>query len=138
LEGGLAHGDTLALDVACQGHPAPVGMTEGASAFGGATVDNPAPEDGAEDDLAPKGAELGSSSAASMDIHVGSSPVQSKGPMVMSSPTALVGPVTLEASDTDAGNPLPVVGAEVSPNDALNIVPVDTLSSDSAPMPPAL
>jgi hypothetical protein len=62
LEGGLAHRDTLALDVAGQGYPAHVGMIEGASASEGATEDNPAPKDGAEDDLAPKGAELGSSS----------------------------------------------------------------------------
>jgi hypothetical protein len=132
LEGGLAHGDTLSLDVTGQGHPAPVGMIEGALAFGGATEDNPAPEGGAEDDPAPKGPEPGSSSAASLDVDVGSPQVQYEGPMVMSLPTALVGPVTLEASDPDARNPPPVIGAEVSPNDALNIVRVDTPSSDSA------
>jgi hypothetical protein len=43
LEGGLAHRDTLALDVAGQSHLAPVGTTEGASAPEGATEDNPAP-----------------------------------------------------------------------------------------------
>jgi hypothetical protein len=56
----------------------------------------------------------------------------------MSSPTSLVGPVTLEASDPNAGNLPPVVGADVSLFDALNIVHVNTLSIDSAPMPPAL
>jgi hypothetical protein len=73
-----------------------------------------------------------------MDVHVGSLPVQSEEHVVMSSPTTLVGPVTLEASDSDARNPLPAVGAEVSLRDALNIVPVNTPSLDSAPMPPAL
>jgi hypothetical protein len=95
MEGGLARGDTLALDVAGQGHLALVGTTEGASASEGATEDNLVPEGGAKDDLAPKGAELGSSSAASMDVHVGSPLVQSKEPVVMSSPTDLVGPVTV-------------------------------------------
>jgi hypothetical protein len=50
LEGGLDHGDTLALDIVGQGHPAPVGTTEGASASEGAAKDNPAPKGGAEDD----------------------------------------------------------------------------------------
>jgi hypothetical protein len=57
---------------------------------------------------------------------------------VTSLPIALVGPVTLEASDLDAGNFSPAVGAEVSPSDALNIVPVSAPSTDSASMPPAL
>jgi hypothetical protein len=138
LEGGLARGDTLALDVAGQGHPAPMGTTEGASASEGAAEDNPDPEVGAEDDPAPKGAKLGSSSAASMDVHIGSPPVQSEEPVVMSPPTAVVGLVTLEASDPDARNPPPAVGAKVSLSDAPNIVSVNTPSSDQAPMPPAL
>jgi hypothetical protein len=119
-------------------HPGPVGMTEGASAPEGAAKDNPAPEGGAEDDPAPKGAKLGSSSVASMDVHVGSPPVQSEEPVVTSSPTSLVGPVTLEANDPDAGNPPPAVRAEVSLSDALNIVSVNIPSSHSASMPPAL
>jgi hypothetical protein len=138
LEGGLDRGDTLALDVTDQGHPAPVGTTEGASASEGAAKDNPALEGGAEDDPASKGAKLGSYSATSMDVHVGSPPVQSKEPVVTSLPTVLIGPVTLEVSDSDAGNLPPAVGAEVSLSDALNIVPVNAPSTDSAPMPPAL
>jgi hypothetical protein len=138
LEGGLSHRDTLALDVAGQGLLALVGMTEGASASEGATKDNLAPEGGVEDDPAPKGAELGSSLAASMDVHVGSPLVQSEEHVATCPPTALVGPVTLEASDPDARNPPPAVGAEVSLSDALNIVSVKTPSSERAPMPPAL
>jgi hypothetical protein len=138
LEGGLARGNTLALDIAGQGYPAPVGMTEGASASEGAAEDNPTLEGGVEDDPTPKGAELGSSSAASMDVHVRSPPVQSEELDVTSPPTALVGSVTLEASGSDAGNPPHVVGAKVSLSDAHNIVSTDTPSSDTAPMPLAL
>jgi hypothetical protein len=138
LEGGLAHGDKLALDVAGQGHPTPVGTTEGSSAPESAVEGNPTPEGGAEDDPVPKGAELGSSLAASMDVHVGSPLVQSEEPVVTSPPTALVGPVTLEVSDPDAGNLPPAVGAEVPLSDTLNIVRVNAPSSDSAPIPPAL
>jgi hypothetical protein len=58
--------------------------------------------------------------------------------VVMNLPTALAGPVTLEASDPDGGNPLPVVGAEVSLSDALNIVPVNAPSTDNTSMLPAL
>jgi hypothetical protein len=43
LKGGLAREDTLALDAADQSHPAPLGMTEGASASEVAAKDNPAP-----------------------------------------------------------------------------------------------
>jgi hypothetical protein len=55
--------------------------------------------------------------------------------MVTSSPTTLVGPVTLEASDPDARNLTFAVGVEVSFSDALNIVLVNTPSTNSAPMP---
>jgi hypothetical protein len=122
LEGGLVRGNTLALDVAGQGRLAPVDTVEGASASEGVAEDNLAPEGGAEDHPAPKGAELGCSSAASMDVHVGSPSVQSEELVVMSPPTALVGLVTLEANDPDVGNPPPAVRAEVSLSDAHSIV----------------
>jgi hypothetical protein len=138
LEGDLDHGDTPALDVAGQGHPAPVDMIEGASASEGAIKDNPAPEGGPKDDTAPKGVELGSSTTASMDVHVRTPPVQSEEPVVTNMPTALVGPVTLEAGDPDARNLPPATEAEVLPSDTLTIVPINIPSLDSAPMPPAL
>jgi hypothetical protein len=125
----------LALDVAGQSHPAPLGTTKGASAFEGAAKDDPALEGGAEGDLAPKGGAEdnlapndfgpGSSSATSMDVHVGSPLVQYEEPVVTNLSTALVDPVTLEASDPDDGNSPPADGAEVSVSDALNIVPVN-------------
>jgi hypothetical protein len=65
LEGGLDRGGILSLDAASQGHPAPVGTTEGTSASEGVAKDNPAAEGGGKDDPALKGAELGSSSATS-------------------------------------------------------------------------
>jgi hypothetical protein len=115
-----------------------MGTVKGVSASEGVAKDNPAPEGGAEDDPSPKGAELVSSLAASMDVHVGSPPVQYEEPVVTSPSTALVGPVTLEVSDSDAGNLPPAVGAEVSLSDALNIASADTLPSDSTQMPPSL
>jgi hypothetical protein len=148
LEGGLAREGTLAFDVAGQSHPAPLGTIEGAPASKGAAKDDLTPEGGVEGDRAPKGgaesglapndARLGSSLAASMDVHVGSPLVQSEEPVVTNLSIALVGPVTLEASDLDARNLPPADGAKVSPSDALNIVPVSAPSTGSTSMLPAL
>jgi hypothetical protein len=138
LEGGLAHEDTLALDAADQSQPVPLGTTEGASTSEIPTKEDPAPEGGAEGDLAPEGASPGSSSAAPMDVHVGSPLVQSEDLVVTNLSTALVGPVTLEANDPDARNLFPPHGAEVSPSHAFNIVPVDVPSTSNASMLPAL
>jgi hypothetical protein len=138
LEDGLVREDTLALDVADQSHPAPLGTIEGASASQVAAKDDPAPEGGAEGDTAPEGVRPGSSSAASMDVHVGSPLVQFEELVVINLSAALVGPVTLEVSDPDARNPLPADGAEVSPSQTFNIVPVDAPSTSSASMLPAL
>jgi hypothetical protein len=102
-----------------------LGTTKGASALEGVAKVDPAPEGGAEDDLAPKDARPGSPSATSMDVHIGSPLVQPKEPVVTNLSVALIDPVTLEASDPDARNPLPADGAEVSPSHAFNIVPVD-------------
>jgi hypothetical protein len=80
FEGGLIHGDTSVLAVTCEGYPAPKGMIEdnsapegadeGGSALKGVVEGDLAPKGAAEDDLAPEGPELGSSLAASMDVHV--------------------------------------------------------------------
>jgi hypothetical protein len=141
LEGGLVHEDTLALDATGQSHSTPLGMTEGAAASEGAAKDDPAPEGGAEDDPAPKGGAdddlahkdtgLGSSLAASMNVHVGSPLVQSEEPVLTNLSTVLVGPVTLEASDPGAGKTSSVVGDVVSSSDALNIDPVGAPSTGS-------
>jgi hypothetical protein len=104
----------------------------------GGSVTDPAPEGGAEDGLTPNDAGPGSSSAASMDVHVGSPLVQSEDLVVTNLSAALVGLVTLEASGPDARNLLPADGAEASPSCALNIVPVDAPSTSSASMLPSL
>jgi hypothetical protein len=72
--------------------------------------------------------------SASRDVHVGSPLVQSEELVVKKLSTALVGPVTLEASDPDARNPLPTDGAEVSPSQTFNIIPVDAPSMSSTSM----
>jgi hypothetical protein len=99
---------------------------------------DPALEGGAEDDPAPNDSGPGSSLAASMDVHVGSPLVQSEEPVVANLSTSPVGSITLEASDPDDGNLSPADGDEVSPSDALNIVPVYVPSTGSASMLPAL
>jgi hypothetical protein len=95
---------------------------------------DPAPEGGAEGDTSPKGARPGSSSAASMDVHVGSPLVQSEELVVTNLSATLVGLVTLEASYSDARNLLPADGVEVSPSHTFTIVPVDAPSTSSASM----
>jgi hypothetical protein len=72
LEGSLAHEDTSALYAPDQSHPAPVGTSDGVSSLEVVVKEVLAPERGAEGDLAPEGVGPGSSSAASMDVHVGS------------------------------------------------------------------
>ena len=73
-----------------------------------------------------------------MDVHAGSPLVQSEELVVTHLSATLVGPVTLEANDLDARSLLPTDGAEVPPSRAFNIIPVDTPSTSSAPMLPAL
>jgi hypothetical protein len=127
LEGGLARGNTLALDVAGQGYSALVCMIEGASASEGA----------AKDKLA-QGCWawflLGCFYGRSCRITTGSI----WGTHGDNSSPPLVGPVTLEVSDPDTGNPLLAVETEVSLSDALNIASTDTPSSDSVPVPPPM
>jgi hypothetical protein len=90
-----------------------------------AAKEDPTPEGGAEGDPTPEGVGSGSSSAASMDVHIGSPLVQSEELVVTNVYGALVGPATLEASDPDDRNLLPADEAEASPSRALNIVPAD-------------
>jgi hypothetical protein len=100
-----------------------VGKAEGVSALEVAAKDDPAPEGGAMGNTTPEGARPGSSSAASMDIHVGSPLVQSKELVVTDLAAALVGPVTLEASDPDARNLLPADGADAPSTSSASMLP---------------
>jgi hypothetical protein len=81
----------LVPNVTCKGHLVPVGTIEDASAPKGGAEDDPALEGAFEDDPASEGAELCSSSASSMKIHVRSPLVQSEEPVLTSLPTSLVG-----------------------------------------------
>jgi hypothetical protein len=137
LEGGPARENALALNAADRSHPVPLCTAEGASALEVAAREGPAPEGGAGSDPALEGVGGGSSSAASMDVHVGSPPVQSEEPVVTHLSAALVGLVTLEASDPDARSLPPVDEAEVSPSRPFDIVPANIPSTSSAPILPA-
>jgi hypothetical protein len=152
FQGSLVHGDTLVPDVTCKGYLAPVGTIEDTLAPECAAEGDLAPEGASEGEPAPEGPEHGSSSAASMDVHVRSPPVQSEELVLTSLPTALVGSVTLEVSDSGAKNPLHTVGDEVplcvalimSSNpplgleSALDIASASTPPFDGTSTPPAL
>jgi hypothetical protein len=58
--------------------------------------------------------------------------------MVARASTALTGQVALEVGELDARSLLSAGGAEVTPDSALQIVPVDLPSTSHAPAPPAL
>jgi hypothetical protein len=143
MYGARALGNTWGVTT-CEGYPTPEGTIE----------DNLAPEGAAEGDPAPEGPKLGSSSAASMDVHVGSPPVQANEAAVTSLdlPTTLVGLATLEVSNSGVEDPLRAVGAEVplgialsmSFNLSLALKPTLDIASTSVPpfdgnsTPPAL
>ena len=73
-----------------------------------------------------------------MDVHVGSSPPRSDGATAAHASTVLNGLVALEVGELDARSLLPAGGAEITPDDALQIVPADLPSSSHAPALPAL
>jgi hypothetical protein len=81
---------------------------------------------------------VGSLSHASMDVHVGSSPPRSDGATVVHASTVLSGQVTLEVGELDARSLLPTGGAEITPDNVLQIVPADLPSSSHDMAPPAL
>jgi hypothetical protein len=113
FEGCLICEDTLVPDITREGYPAPEGTIE----------DNPAPEGVTEGGPAPEGPKLGSSSIASMVVHVGSPPVQSEEAAVTSLDlsTALAGPTNLEVSNPSVEDPLRAVGAEIPLGVALSM-----------------
>jgi hypothetical protein len=81
---------------------------------------------------------VGSLSHASMDVHVGSPPPRSDGATAVRASTVLNRQVALEVSELDARSLMFAGGAEITLDDALQIVPADlpSLSHDIAP--PAL
>jgi hypothetical protein len=135
-------------------NPALEGATKGGSTLEGIAEDDLAPEETAEGDPAPKGPEPGSSSAASMDVHVGSPLVQSEEAVVTSLdlPTAQAGPTTLEVSNPGVEDLPYAVGAKIPLGITLSlnynpplvlkpapdIASISVLPSDSISMPPTL
>jgi hypothetical protein len=73
-----------------------------------------------------------------MDVHVGSSPPQSDGATAVHASTTLNKQVALEVGELDARSLLPAGGAEITPDNALQIVPVDLAPSSHDIAPPAL
>jgi hypothetical protein len=152
---------TLEGSLQCQdagpSRPTPMEVTEEPLALEVATAEDPAPEGGAGiyptpkvvagSDLAlvgsascnpaPKGVQVGSPSHTSMDVHVGSSPPQSDGATTVYASIALNKQVTLEVGELDARSLLSAGGAEITPDNALQIVPTDLppSSHDIAPLP---
>jgi hypothetical protein len=121
------------------GYPAPEGVAGDDPAQVGNARYNPAPEGVAGSDPAPmgsasynpapEGARASSPSHTSMDFHVGSSPPHSDGVIVMHTPLASSEGVALEVGAPDDKILISAGGAESTPDDAFQIVPVDLPSS---------
>jgi hypothetical protein len=69
---------------------------------------------------------VSSPSHISMDVHVGSSPPWSDGAMGMQSSVTSNKQVALEADELDARGLVSADGVELTPDNALQIVPTDT------------
>jgi hypothetical protein len=88
--------------------------------------------------LAPEGVQVGSPSHTSMDIHVGSSPPWSDGATAVHASTVFNGQVALEVGELDSRSLMSASRAEITPDDALQIVPADLPSSSHDTTPSAL
>jgi hypothetical protein len=109
--------------------PALVGSASCNLAPEGVACSDPAPMGSASCNLAPEGVRASSPSHTSMDVHVGSSPPRSDGVIAMHTSLASSEGVALEVGEPDARILISASGAESTPNDALQIVPVDLPSS---------
>jgi hypothetical protein len=137
--------DPSALEVAIAENSAPEGVAGSDPALVGSASCNPAPEGvvGSDPALvgsvscnpAPEGAQVSSPSHTSMDVHVGSSPPRSDGVVAMHASLTSSKQVALEVDEPDARILIPVGEAESTPDNVLQIVPVDLPSSsyDTAP-----
>jgi hypothetical protein len=112
-------GNDLALVGRASCNPAPEGVAGSDPAPMGSASCNPAPE----------GVRASSPSHTSMDIHVVSSPPWSDGVIAMHTSLASSEGVALEVGEPDARILIYASGAESTPDDALQIVPVDLPSS---------
>jgi hypothetical protein len=118
--------------------PAPEGGAGSYLAPEGVAGSDPALVGSASHNPAPEGVQVGSPSHTSMDVHVGSSPPRSDGATTVHASTALNEQVALEVGELDARSPLSAGGAEITPNNVLQIVPADLPPSSHDIAPPAL
>jgi hypothetical protein len=120
--------EDLAPEGGAGSYPAPEGVAGSDPALVGSASYNPAPE----------GVQVGSPSHTSMDVHVGSSPPRSDGATAVHASTALNEQVALEVGELDARSLLSTGGAEITPDNALQIVPADLPPSSHNIALPAL
>jgi hypothetical protein len=95
----------------------------------GVAGSDPAPMGSASCNPAPEGVRVSSPSHTSMDVHVGSSPPRFDGVIAMHASLSSSEGVALEVGEPDARILISASGAESTPDDALQIVPVDLPSS---------
>jgi hypothetical protein len=127
LKGGA--GGYPALEGVAGDDPAQVGNASYNPAPEGVVGSDPAPMGSASYNLAPEGARASSPSHTSMDVHVGSSPPHSDGVIVMHTPLASSEGVALVVGAPNDKILVSAGGAESTPDDAFQIVPVDLPSS---------
>jgi hypothetical protein len=140
--------DPSTLEVATAENPTPEGVAGSDLALVGSASCNLAPEGVAGNDPAqvgdasynpaPEGVQVSSSSHTSMDVHVGSSPPRSDGATVMHAFVASNQRVTLEVDELDARGLVSAGGAELTPDNILQIVPANTPQSSCDIAPPDL
>jgi hypothetical protein len=109
--------------------PAQVGIASCNPAPEGVASSDPAPMGSASCNPAPEGVRASSPSHTSMDVHVVSSPPHSDGVIVMHTYLASSEGVALEVGAPDDRILISANGAESTPADALQIVPVELPSS---------
>jgi hypothetical protein len=109
--------------------PALVGSTRCNLAPGGIAGNDPALVGGASYNPAPEGVQVSSPSHTSMDVHVGSSPPRSDGATGMHASVTSNKQVALEVGELDARGLVSAGGAELTPDNVLQIVPVDLPAS---------
>jgi hypothetical protein len=120
-------------------YPAPKGVVSSDSALvGSASCDpalegvaggDPAQVGGVSCNPAPEGVQMSSPSHTSMDVHVGSYPPQSDGVMAMHASLTSSKQVALEVGKPDARILISAGVAESTPDNILQVVPVDLPSS---------
>jgi hypothetical protein len=135
----VAIAENPVLEGGAGSYPAPKGIAGSDPALVGSTSCNPALEGVAGNDPAlvggvsynpaPEGVQVSSPSHTPMDVHVGSSPPRSNGAMAMPASLTLSERVALEVGEPDARILISASGAESTPDNALQIVPVDLPSS---------